>query len=291
MPRLPRALLPLTQVPILRALLRIVRNVGSPAHRGHPLRAMWCVIRYDVRTRLLKKVTRAPIGTSSTILCYPGETNSPHAAYRNPPNPREMFVWRERLRPGDLFVDVGTNIGIYTIYALDLGATTISCEPDPHNFARLTEHIELNGFTDRAEALNVAVADQPGTLHLSQGLDSFNHLVFDGSGIEVPARTLDDILGERRVAGLKIDVEGAERLVLEGAERALSEQRIALIQLEWAGIRAAQTLGEGRDRVAAILEDAGYELYRPDDRGALHPVTPTDELEGLDVFAVPRVRD
>ena len=273
--------------PVLAPFVRLLRNVASPASRGHRLRAVRKTVAYDVRTRWRKKPTVAPIGRHSKMICYPGETNSPLVAYLNPPNAMEMFVWEKHLQPGDLFVDVGSNIGIYTIFALDLGAEAIACEPHPATFARLQEHLELNGY--EAEALNVAVSNEPGTLRLTEGLDSFNHLVFDGAdGIEVEARTLDDIVGDRVVDGMKVDVEGAERLVLEGGRRAISEQRIRLLQLEWAGVRSSGTLGEDRGAIERILDEAGYEICRPDTHGNLTPVDPGYEAHGRDVFARPR---
>ncbi len=243
---------------------------------------------YDVRTRLLKQPTVASIGEHSSVIAYPGETNSKLAAYRNPPNVPQMYVWQRYLRPDDLFIDVGANIGIYTIFALDIGAHVVACEPDPHNYQRLTEHVRINGYS--AELLNVALADRPGSLRLTQGLDSYNHLVLDGGeGIEVEARTLDDIIGDRHVDGVKVDVEGAERLVLEGAEKALAEKRIALMQIEWSADEVQTTLGERRDRVGALLTAAGYELHRPDSDGRLHHVGPNPESSTVDVFAAPRI--
>jgi FkbM family methyltransferase len=267
---------------------RLAANVASPASRGHRFAAAWRTVRFDIRTRLLRRPTVAPLGDHSKIIAYPGETNSPHAAYRNPPNPREMYAWRSHLRHGDLFVDVGANIGIYTIFALDLGAEVIACEPDPHNFRRLEDHVALNGYD--AELLNVAVSDQPGTVRLTQGLDSYNHLVMDGGeGLDVPAVTLDEVIGDRHVAGVKIDVEGAERLVIAGASKALAEKRIDLIQVEWAEGMVERTLGETRHDVGELFRTAGYEPHRPDIEGVLHYAGPEPEPNRRDVFMAPRV--
>lgn len=269
-------------------LHRLAANVASPASRGHRFRAAWRTVHFDVRTRVLRRVTVAPLGDHSRIIAYPGETNSPHAVYRNPPNPREMYAWRRHLRPDDLFIDVGANIGIYTIFALDLGAKVIACEPDPHNFLRLQEHVALNAYD--AELLNVAVSDRPGTVRLTQGLDSYNHLVLDGGeGLDVPATTLDEIVGERQVAGVKIDVEGAERLVFAGAQRSLMEQRIDLIQVEWSIDLEQRNLGGTRLDLAETFREAGYHAHRPDTNGVLHYVGPTPEPGRRDVFMAPRI--
>lgn len=268
-----------------RPVRRIVANVASPASKGKRLEALRRAVSYDVRTRVMKRPTVATIGQRSKIIAYPGETNSPHAAYRNPPNPREMLAWKRQLRPGDLFVDIGSNIGIYSVFALDLEAEVIACEPDPHNYERLLENLQLNGY--RAETHRAAVADRPGTMRLTEGLDSYNHLVLDaaGAGIDVPAVTLDDLLGERHAAGVKIDVEGAERLVIEGAVRSLAEKRIDLLQLEWSPLVARNTLGEGRDLLLELFAGAGYDFfYVPDIKGRLHREDAAPEMSGKDVF-------
>jgi len=165
----------------------LVRIVQSLAGRGRGIGPVRRVVAFDVRTRLLKKPSIVTIGEHSKIIAYPDETNAPMAGYRNPPNPFQMNVWKRHLVPGDLFVDIGANIGIYTIYAADIGASVIACEPDPRNYARLVENVEFNGY--EVQTLNVAVADRPGTLRLTQGLDSLNHLLLSEAeeGMNGPA--------------------------------------------------------------------------------------------------------
>lgn len=273
-------------------LLRLITNIASEASRGHRVEVGMRTVGHEIGTRLLGRPMVAPIGDHSQIIVYPGETNGPHAC-RNPPNWPEMGVWRQHLRRGDLFIDVGANIGIYTLFALDLGAEVIACEPDRHNAQRLRENLALNGFT--ADVIQKAVSDCQGILRFTQGLDSHNHLVIDSAApedvpaiIEVEATTVDDLLGDRVAAGLKIDVEGAERLVLEGATRALRDRRIGLIQLEWAESVIHNTLGEGRGPAADLLAEAGYVLLKADRRtAALSPLRDSPLLR-RNVFALPR---
>jgi FkbM family methyltransferase len=203
-----------------------------------------------------------------------------------------MGVWRQHLRPGDLFLDVGANIGIYTLFALDLGAEVIACEPDVQNAHRLEENLALNDYT--AEVVHKAVSNRCGTVRFTQGLDSYNHVVLDGTTlsnapalVQVETTTVDDLLGDRVAAGLKIDVEGAERLVLEGAVRALHDQRIKLIQLEWSDRVVQRTLGEGRGAAFELLDQAGYVLHTADRRTAtLRPLGDSSPPR-KDIFALP----
>jgi len=198
----------------------------------------------------------------------------------NPPNWPEMLVWKRYLRPGDLFLDVGANIGVYSVYAAECGAEVIAVEPVPHNAKRVRENLDLNGYA--GEVVQNALSDHPGRVRITADEDSYNHLVDEG-GIEVTATTLDELLGNRSAVA-KIDVEGAEELVLAGARKALSEHRIKLLQLEWI---VNERLGI-IDRVKAqtILDDAGYELFVPDRFGVLSPLG-NRPFASLNVFAMP----
>jgi FkbM family methyltransferase len=122
------------------------------------------------------------------------------------------------------FVDIGANVGAYTLFVGALAgarARILAIEPNPLIFERLTYNIRQNPFAT-VKALDCAVADRNGeiTLFLAQGNHGETSVRISDAGeaIKVPAKTLKDILtGEAypRVDALKIDVEGAEDVVLE----------------------------------------------------------------------------
>lgn len=210
-------------------------------------------------------------------------TASAKVLYANPPDHPEMQAWRKRLKPGELFVDIGSNVGTYALWAADCGAEVIAVEPAAASVALLKDNLALNA-TSAVEVLHCALADEPGEMWLTQGLDAMNHLVLEGtSGEHVQVRTLDDVLGNRTASGVKIDVEGVERLVLSGGSAALASGRITALQLEWNDL-SQSVLGESRAPIVEMLTQYGYEFFRPDDQGDLHPI---DDLGvGPDLFAV-----
>jgi FkbM family methyltransferase len=212
-------------------------------------------------------------------------TGASMVLYANPPDLPEMLVWRHVLRNGGLFVDVGANVGTYTLWAAELGAEVIALEPAPDTFALLRENIALNGYP--VTAVQVAAGERCGTARFTAGLDAGNSLDPDGP---VPADlvTIDSLIGERHVTGMKIDVEGFEIDVLRGCHRALTAHRIGLIQLEW-NQASALALGTDRRPVAELLTCHGYRLYRPDEAGHLVPFT--DLGYGADVFACPALEE
>lgn len=268
--------------PIADAVV-VVRYIWDhPSNRGKRLRVLARVLAFHIRGRVFRKPSIVPCGARSRIEVRPGIGVS-GLVYANPPEFPEIAVWRNHLRAGDLFVDVGANVGSYSIWAAEAGARIIAFEPDPGAFALLAKNMALNGLD--ADLRQAAVTDRTGTATFSIGLGVLNHVMTDGEGREVPTVTLDDVLGDRVAAGVKVDVEGAEALVVAGAARALSQRRIGLLQLEW-NPQAEANFGGSREDLAATLAGYGYELCRPDADGVLHPIEQVGV--GWDVFA--RVR-
>lgn len=254
---------------------------AHPANRGGRIRALARLARFQVRGRVFGRRTVARLGHRSKLWAYLHRWATLKVVCANPPDHPEMLVWQRTLRPGDLFVDVGANVGSYTIWAGDLGAQVIALEPAADTFALLRENVALNGYP--VNMIQAAAGSECGKARFTSGRDDCNRLDAAG-GTEIALVTIDSVIGDRTVAGMKIDVEGFEADVLRGCERALSEHRLRLIQLEW---NSTSQSGTGQDRrpVAELLVKHGYRLFRPDSTGWLAPLA--DVEFGRDVFAAP----
>lgn len=267
------------------ALSRVQRVADHPANRGHGVGAVVHYLSCEVRARVTGRPVVVKLGDRSTVLAYLHRGGSWRAVIGNPPDAPEMRAWRRILRPGELFVDVGAHVGLYSLWALDAAATVIAIEPNPDAVGQLRANVARNDYT--AEVIEAAVGAEPGRMAMA-GADLLRqHLVLDaapaGEGPTVEVQVLDAVIGDRTVRGLKIDVEGAERLVLEGASRLLADGRVDVLQLEWNDC-SLDLLGEDRGPLARMLEDLGFVLARPDDHGILH-ADPHPDF-GADVFAV-----
>ena len=269
-------------VATIRAAKSVARFVWThPANERGRARALLRATEFQVRGRVLRQRTLAQLGQRSRVWADLHRTAASKVVYANPPDHPEMLTWQQVLRAGDLFIDVGANIGSYAIWAGELGAEVIALEPAADTFALLMENLTLNEY--QTVGLQAAAGAACGTARFTSGRDSVNR--FDpGGSVEARVVTIDSIVGDRIVAGMKVDVEGFEIDVLRGSERALSEHRLKLIQLEW---NATSLSGVGADRrpVADLLARHGYCLYRPARDGTLAPV---DQIDfGRDVFARP----
>jgi FkbM family methyltransferase len=169
----------------------------------------------------------------------------------------ERFV-----RPGDTVVDVGANIGALTIQASSLIGPmghVISIEAHPTTYKFLLGNLRLN-HCGNVTSLNVAVGRESGTISFSNlRQDDMNSVA--QSGIQVRMEPLDSLIPGMHVSLLKIDVEGYERFVLEGAMATL--KRTAAVYFEsWNHHFAAY--GYRTADVIRLLNDAGFQVFRQD---------------------------
>jgi FkbM family methyltransferase len=155
---------------------------------------------------------------------------------------RQVYLSRcydaPRLEPGDMVLDVGAQIGFFTLRAARRGASLVALEPEPSNHALLRRNVALNGF-QKVMLLRKAASSASSLRSLSfspvnPGIHSLRFQV----GLEsltVEAVTLDELaeqLGLREIAVLKIDVEGEELEVLKGAQKLLPRVREIILEVD-----------------------------------------------------------
>jgi FkbM family methyltransferase len=159
--------------------------------------------------------------------------------------PFESRWLKDFLRPGMTVVDVGANIGYYTWLASQrVGPTgrVVAIEPGPYAFERLQRVIRENGVHN-VEGYHLALSDQPGrgTLYVPAAEEgnynpSLTPYLQSMSPVEIQIDRLDDLLDRLQIATvdlIKIDVEGHELGVFQGAVRAVRENRIAAVLCEF----------------------------------------------------------
>jgi len=170
------------------------------------------------------------------------------------------------LRPGDLLVDIGANVGSYTLLGGSAGADVLAFEPIPATFAWLQRNAAVNSFPGQVEVLNMGLGRESGTLSFTAGHDTMNHVLAPGeetaNRLDVEVRTLDDVLQGRTPCLIKIDVEGFETEVLAGAETALASPDLLAVIVELNGSGARY--GFDDDALHQDLLQRGFETYTYD---------------------------
>jgi len=160
----------------------------------------------------------------------------------------ETINWIKNFNKGDIFLDVGANIGIYSLYAANRGINTISVEPDALNNALLNLNINANLFGKKVLAFALALHDKPkySTLNIKQiqwggALNSFDNCRDFLNKTYMPSHrqgvfgdTMDNFLNQlgKDVSHIKIDVDGNEFLVLKGGIKTLASKSLKTILVE-----------------------------------------------------------
>lgn len=219
-------------------------------------------------------------------------------------SPDEVTFLRGLMRPGDLVVDAGANIGALAIPLALAGARVLAVEPQPELFDLLLLNVQLAGVADRVACHNVALGAEPGTLWLP-ALDYDQQNNFGGvplfpteaaiardchgmAGRPVPATTLDLLLEDQGAPALvKADVEGMEPEVLLGAARTLSTRPTLYLEAD---------RPERRGELEQLLRRAGYGwqehkplLYSRRNYFA-NPIDLFPRIVSLNLFARPKAR-
>ncbi len=210
-----------------------------PLNAGGRVAALWRVARWQLAARLMPGPMALPFVQGTFLLTARGMTGATGNWYCGLHEVNEMGFVLHLLRPGDHFLDVGANVGSYTVLAGGaVGARVTAVEPVPATFAHLQRNVALNGMGGRTRCCQFGLSEQPGTLRFSKDLDTVNHVLAEGEdlpAVEVPVTRLDDLVGQDVPILIKMDVEGHERAVLRGAQSTLADPRLLTVIMETNG--------------------------------------------------------
>ncbi len=162
----------------------------------------------------------------------------------------ETVKWLKSFKPNDVFVDIGANMGLYTMFAAVFSkARVYAFEPEAQNFALLNRNIEFNNIVDRVTAWCCALSNKVSIdrLYLSTTKVAYSGHSF---GAEVGptleprpaayvqgsiAYTLDELVASKSIPvpnHVKIDVDGIEYLVVQGANQTFANQELKSVLIE-----------------------------------------------------------
>lgn len=262
--------------------------LNHPISSKNKPKAFQRFLSWQLRSRLIGTPVAYDFVNHSRLLVYPGMTGATGNVYAGLHEFYDMGFVLHALREGDIFVDIGANIGSYTVLAgAAAGAKCIAIEPVPSTFSHLLENVELNSLQSKVECLNIGLGKEEGNLRFSADEDTMNHVVADfekcENYIDVEVKCLDDVLGARTPTVIKIDVEGWEAHVIAGGQSIFSKAEPLAILMEF-GLGKRYELDD-RKLYQEIL-DLGFKraAYSPFERELVTPSN--NEITGGNILFI-----
>ncbi|GGB08406.1 FkbM family methyltransferase [Puia dinghuensis] len=252
----------------MRSLVKILKFIGyHPLASKNRLLAYSRFLSWQIRQRLRPRPEKVTFVESSVLIVERGMAGATGNIYTGLQEFNDMGFLLHVLRAGDTFVDIGANVGAYTILAAkNVGAAVVSFEPIPSTFAKLQRNVDANEVQGSVELKRYGVGDAAGTLRFTASMDSVNHVLtaheqIDGAGIvEVPVETLDQLLQGRQPVLFKMDVEGYEWPALNGAKSLLASPSLKALIIELNG--SGHRYGYDEKTIHALLVTYGFVPYR-----------------------------
>jgi FkbM family methyltransferase len=228
-----------------------------PVVRAQPLAAAMRIARWQLGARVLSGPMVIDWVDGAKLVVSRGMAGATGNLYYGLHEFADMAFALHFLREGDLFLDVGANVGSYSVLATTRGAMAIAFEPIASTYRKLQVNAALN---HKIRTWQAAVGSARGKLRMTSGLDSMNRVAESGD-VEVPVVTLDE-QDTGHVRLIKIDVEGHEQAVLDGARETLKRTDAVIVEMNDVG------------SLSSTLRDAGFTLvsYSPM-RRELRPVS------------------
>lgn len=226
-------------VQVQSLMKRALKMLAHPTNRWHWISMATRAARFRVAVRNRVPVD-LPFAFGTSMRCWPDSHIARSIAYSaGLYDFNEMTFIASYLRPGDRVLDVGANIGAYSVLA---GALTSpdgvidAIEPVGRVAERLRTNLALNGLASRVRVHEVAVGATAGWVNMTTADDAVNNVIPDGlaGGTRVPVMTLDEIAsqGDGPIVFGKLDIEGMEWNALRGAVNLLARRQPPIWMVE-----------------------------------------------------------
>jgi FkbM family methyltransferase len=219
-------------------MISSIKNLlSAPYNKSNRLFALlrffeWKIIRLFKLTNYKKKVW----GNKFIFLNY-DSFQSMWIMYNWYVDWEEFNLIQQFIKQDDFCLDIGANMGFYSIWFSKFSNNILSFEPNSKNYQRLSDNINLNKKGENIKWQNIALGDQECEVNFTNDLDGQNHISLStNTKVDtVICRRLDNVLNELEIENIKyakIDVEGFELGVLNGMGNYFLNHKIDIIQIE-----------------------------------------------------------
>lgn len=237
----------------------VLKNLCKhPMAKGNKAKVLWRFVSWQVCEKHFAKRGREKNWFGGRkLLLFPGRTSATGNYYLGLLEFNEMAFLLHYAREEDLFLDCGANVGVYSVLLGKICTHGLAIEPSLEACNIIKKTLEVNAL-DNVTIIQMGVSNKIGEVFFTKGLDTTNHILDEKpSGNEeyerIPVSTLDELCkNEKHINILKIDVEGCEKDVLQGADSILESPELNVIIMEIFGSKEQED----------YLNEKGFYLYQ-----------------------------
>lgn len=201
-----------------------------------------------------------------------------HKMFLDPSDSLNLLIWgvheplvtklvKKYVKKDDIILDIGAHIGYYTIILAELvgeKGKVFAFEPNPTNFALLKRNVKINGYNN-VILVQKAVSNKTGRIKLYISKDNYDHRIYDShdgrQSIPIETIRLDDYFTkyEGRINFIKMDIQGAEGLAIQGMTKLLKSKDVRIITEFWPiGLKRSGVMPE---KYIESLINIGFKLF------------------------------
>jgi len=241
--------------------------LNHPIGTKKPFKALFRFFYWQFTYRFLKKEKLVfSVTEKSKMVLRPGLTGASGNYYCGLLEFNDMAFCLHFLRKEDTFFDVGANVGIYTILASGhVGCQTFAFEPDKVTLLHLRENLKLNEIDKIVSIEEKAVGEKAGMIKFSVAKDTINHVISQNDNRSAFHEVEMTFLGHfqsQLPKMIKIDVEGFEWNVLNGAKQLLADPNLDVILIEING--SGKYFDVDDNSLHLLLTESGFQPYSYD---------------------------
>ncbi|NWG36456.1 FkbM family methyltransferase [Nitrososphaera sp.] len=266
-------------MPILKNILGSLYKRGEHILAGHELEKYRVI--HDFNKWLIQRLKSDSVEVNGYRM-FVDWRDSLHLSINKSFEPFQTEIAKKMLRQGDVAVDIGANIGYYSLlFAATVGSTgrVFAFEPDPYNFGLLRKNAEINNFSN-ITMFDKAVSDtnRQGKLYKSE-YNLGDHRIFalddDYKSIDIEVIRLDDVseLRDVKISLIKIDIQGSEGAAVTGMKQLIARQDRLVLMCEFIP-SLIKGSGMEPESFLTMLRELGFKLHEIDEKA--QKMIPTD---------------
>jgi len=244
--------------------------IHSPLCKNHKLASIGRFMNWQFYYRFIKNERVYTYVDDQKLISTKNRASSTGNYYCGLAEYEEMAFLRHFMQKSNgIFLDIGANIGSYTVLALGASSDNyaISIEPSAETVSLMQNNISINHMEQRCEIHNVGAGAAAGSANFINNQDTVNRVLTNAeciksqedSVITIPIMTVDEIIQSRDVQVMKIDVEGLEYDVLVGAKNTLASPSLHAIIVELIG--CDEKYGHSSQEATDLITSNGFTQY------------------------------